>query len=657
MAQPDPISEFIALPQDRQMQLLKKLPRENQDKLLAQVSARRSPEKKKALPAPTYGGEIAAAGERVVSGIGGSIKNLLTPHETAGATREQEVKIGPAGRLLYNIPADIEEGWMNAEAARQASAKSGENWAGQTLAYGENLPLVGGLVRKAEEAGPGYAKFSPQTAGAVTEGATYAALPKAIEKAAPLVKKAIPKLPAPRAIKDLVKKTQAENVTGTAKAAEEQAKHIEATKGVEEHNRAEMAKHDTAIQDAARENLKAHLKHVGAEAEAETRTALESNIKAKSDLLDVKTEKARHDALVEGNKKYSAVNESLNPVPANDEAIAAAKDEAFDSIKGTHVKPPILESITARLKEGGLTYEDLQGYYSELNRELAKGTLPGDIYHAYDVMQEAVGEDMQRIADLGGMGAELTAARAFWRRMKQTFGKSSDTAGDRAGKFVGEEAPGTIEEQSRQYRQRLLGSFDPTIPGLSDEVAKARADLKALPKAGEVPQYPEAVEVQPPNIKKAPAPPAPFKPAKIGATEIEAAKAENLEKTARWVGTKGLAFAVWPAVAIIREIARGQMPNLGMAGAEAGATIMAARTIERVLESPAVVKLLTKATERDVAAIPADLRGDFPGIVKAAQAKGIKVSPAIIAMFASKGPAPLTPGQQTNAYANQGPHP
>jgi hypothetical protein len=42
-----------------------------------------------------------------------------------------------------------------------------------------------------------------------------------------------------------------------------------------------------------------------------------------------------------------------------------------------------------------------------------------------------------------------------------------------------------------------------------------------------------------------------------------------------------------------------------------------------------------------VAQIPADLRGDFPNLVKAAQAKGIKVSPALLGIAAVGGmPAP-----------------
>ena len=50
MAQGDPITDFMALPQDKQLALLKRLPRDNQDRLLSQVKARRTQSKG---PAPT----------------------------------------------------------------------------------------------------------------------------------------------------------------------------------------------------------------------------------------------------------------------------------------------------------------------------------------------------------------------------------------------------------------------------------------------------------------------------------------------------------------------------------------------------------------------------------------------------------------------------
>jgi len=61
----------------------------------------------------------------------------------------------------------------------------------------------------------------------------------------------------------------------------------------------------------------------------------------------------------------------------------------------------------------------------------------------------------------------------------------------------------------------------------------------------------------------------------------------------------------------------------------------------KILSNPKFVEFMSRATPRDVAQIPPDLLGDFPNLVKAAQAKGIKVSPALLSIAAVSGlPAP-----------------
>jgi hypothetical protein len=94
--------------------------------------------------------------------------------------------------LLLNPVLDIGQSVLTAEAARKKSAESGEGVAGQILSFLENS-MFGGAAKKAEEAGPGYAKLTPQTVGAVSEMSTYAGLPKATEVVGKLVKPVIVK--------------------------------------------------------------------------------------------------------------------------------------------------------------------------------------------------------------------------------------------------------------------------------------------------------------------------------------------------------------------------------------------------------------------------------------------------------------------------------
>ena len=193
---------------------------------------------------------------------------------------------------------------------------------------------------------------------------------------------------------------------------------------------------------------------------------------------DVRIEKARHDALAEGNEKYSTVNEQLNPLNSKERFLDNAVLDASEKIKGSDTSVPILNDMEKRIKTGdAVTYENLQGYYSELGREIVKGTLPGDVYKALDTLHESIGDEMQRIADSQGLGTELKSAREYWRRMKQTFGDTSDAISDRAGKELKDKNPDYVGGQISEYRQRLLGSFDPQIPTLLESAAKARERL------------------------------------------------------------------------------------------------------------------------------------------------------------------------------------
>ena len=65
------------------------------------------------------------------------------------------------------------------------------------------------------------------------------------------------------------------------------------------------------------------------------------------------------------------------------------------------------------------------------------------------------------------------------------------------------------------------------------------------------------------------------------------------------------------------------------------ATPLAADAVARIIESPKMAHLLTRATPREIAQIPESLRGDLPSIVQAAEKKGIAVSSAMKAAVAT----------------------
>lgn len=150
------------------------------DALASGLSASK-PTPKTDAPGPTYTGEAWSATKSVVGGLASGMKQMLTPHATAGGmSKQEEVGLGPTGRLAYNTPADLVQGGKESIQAGLASRKSGENLAGQVLSGSEHLPIVGGLVRKAEEAGPTekgqYSRFTPQTFGSLVGGVETAAM-------------------------------------------------------------------------------------------------------------------------------------------------------------------------------------------------------------------------------------------------------------------------------------------------------------------------------------------------------------------------------------------------------------------------------------------------------------------------------------------------
>lgn len=570
------------------------------------------------------------------------------------------------------------------EFRQTAPAPMGQRVAATALKGLENAPMIGGMVQHAEQGGtkPG----SPESFGAAAEGVTTFEAPglavKGVKALAPRIGEGITGT-GTGATKDLVKDTKAANVADAAKVADANhaaaLKHLEDTQKAMHETAGRELTHAEALQAAADEaaakrkvQLTKHLADT-AKAEAQRHAAQETfesdraaqrriapQEKKLSDSqsgLRAAVETAREKALRVGNEQYNAVNEKLNPLPADMEAVHGAYYEAAESIGETQAQPPLLKRVGTALKDGdGLSYRDLQPIYSELGKELSKGTLPGSVYHAYDVMHDAIGKEMQRIADSQGQGAQLSDARGYWRRMKQTFGKPI-RFGDAATKAIG-----GVKDEIQDNQIRLLGSFDPEIPKQFSHVQNIEKGADSLPKPvpereltrklaesrPALPERPAPVQARLPEPPERVAPPnRPNEmlpaPKKIGAEDVQAAKSKGLASRADLVKHKASWIAAGPPIYAMVDMLKGHGVNLGeVAGVTAGIGGLSI-AVGRLLENPSVVDFLTKATDRDVAAIPEDLRGDFPQIARQAQKQGIQLSPAIART--AQGSAALAPRQ------------
>ncbi len=91
---------------------------------------------------------------------------------------------------------------------------------------------------------------------------------------------------------------------------------------------------------------------------------------------------------------------------------------------------------------------------------------------------------------------------------------------------------------------------------------------------------------------------------RLGPRDVQEAKAESLEKRAAFVRHRGSWAATWPLLYVLRDIIHGNVSEIPGAVGESAVTLGAVHGLANLMESPRVAESLTKATPRDVAAIP-----------------------------------------------------
>lgn len=584
-----------------------------------------------------YASEIASgAGRGVASDVKGLYQTIRHPIDTAtGIVKQGAQAVKAAGQ----------------EYRDNAAAPMSQRLAATALRGAEEAPVIGGMVQKAEQGGTELA--SPEAAGAAAEGIASFAAPEVAGKAialAPRVMRAATGTTS-RAVGDLVKDTKETNAAAADKAEEGTAKDrakIDADNAKQEADRAQEVKEHHEKTKAARkaDEVKAGV--------ASRKTALESGVNKLSDKFQTDLKATRDKAAAEANAKYTKLNEALGEKSIESKTLMGHMEEAAEKFKGSNTEPAIFKDIKKAVEGGdSISYSDLQGYYSELGAELKKGTLPGDVYTAYNTLQDAIGGEMQKVADANGMGPQLTDARTSWRNLKQTFydpksplrkALDSKEPGAAARTLVGKDRTGI--EALAKYDPELAQRAN-ALRGYHEEAAATRpstAPPKPAPTLGpkkEPLPYPDPRTA---TIKK------------IGEEDVRGAKAEKLQKRADRVRQAGYLSSTWAPFYAVRQMIGGHAPNLAAVGGEMAGTAALGHGIASLLEKPAVVNFLTKATARDVAAIPEDLRGDFPRIVAEAQKRGIKVSPVLQRTF--QGAAVLGPRKPsyTHTAANEAGH-
>lgn len=374
---------------------------------------------------PGYFKEIMGGLGRAVSSVAGIPRQLMTPHETFGATREDEVKMGPVGRLIYNIPADTEQSMETSEAARKTAEQQGEGYAGQALAYGENS-MLGSVVKKAEEAGPGYFKAEPATAGAVAEGGTtFGVAPKVAEGV--LSKVGELRKSAADTMKGGGVQASARKFTNVESALKDEVKNVSEKQGVAEAKHAEAT--DTVKERAGL-----------------AKKVDEHSVKLRDQIG--KVEESVHNA---ANKKFDAVREKIgNPETDPKPLIESVKNvetnilqgipeniKEFRSILGHGEEAPeglgkAFEEVTGEKPLGAepMTWDKLQSLKSRIDARLRKGGgLNGDLKRGLYSVQNTIVDTMGDLAKGKGADALWNDARNTWRQYKEDFHEPTGPSG------------------------------------------------------------------------------------------------------------------------------------------------------------------------------------------------------------------------------------
>lgn len=261
-------------------------------------------------------------------------------------------------------------------------------------------------------------------------------------------------------------------------------------------------------------------------------------------------------------------------------------------------------------------FAEIHGIYKHLGRVLGTRDLPGGVFQAIKSTYNAVGGEMQRIADAAGPEASTLnqSARAYWRNYENAFhdmravsqGGSPLARAYRAvdpdyavAPFVGPAGARAIS---------TLKGYSPELAQLAQETVNRYNHMQSLPKTAiekALPAQPEAL-VRPAQPGMKALPPRPTPPP---APELQAyprfdprdAKLEILQKVAeRARGEQG-----WGLYSDIGALIGGTYKLLTgnvRAGLAAYSFPLARRLAGRALENPSLADWLTKPTTGEVQA-------------------------------------------------------
>jgi hypothetical protein len=240
-----------------------------------------------------------------------------------------------------------------------------------------------------------------------------------------------------------------------------------------------------------------------------------------------------------------------------------------------------------------------------------EGPIEGEMIQVNKAIRKAIDKST---ADRGATDI-LRSAREQTIRRQEAFGRERTqprTVRSEREKFANPEGARAQKEDSRID---AAGKVSPELAESARNVRNVRDALKEMPSEQQIRK--ERGNIPPRET--------------IGEEEIQAAKQGAMYKRADWLRGRGLWMSVWPIEMAIKGVMRGDPGALMDTAAFSGSTLGILYAASHALENPTLVNFLSKATKADMEAVPPELRGSFPSLVKAAAKKGIKVSDAVAA--------------------------
>jgi hypothetical protein len=449
-----------------------------------------------------------------------------------------------------------------------------------------------------------------------------------------------------------VARAGADIIAGTGKAAPELVADTASS------NAAAQAAADAANAKATQlraQQLQQHFERTQAANEANTassaaqsrKAALQRGVETLDPIHKTDLQNLEGTVRAEANRRYNELNGTLDPEPAPPELASSLLSDASEAMKGSNTETPIMKDLERRMNSGDtLTYRDLQGYRSEIGAQLQKGTLPGDVYHAYTGMMDSITDAMKDIADSRGMGDQFDQARSYYKQMSDTFDDprspirkalNSTEVGGVVKAFAGKDKSGI--EALAQYDPDLAQRIN-TTRGYAAEAKSIKSSSTAPVKFG----GPTGTAQTAADTVEPPKPPTTPDLTQVGPSDIQQAKATDLAARAtsmRKVGAMGHLASGFLAYDLAKALMKGDVGHAAMdigarVGVSAGQHVAAA-----ALEHPAVVNWLTQPTAADLAELaklPPEQRvaaaQSLQSLIDAATARGIRVAPAISGILA-----------------------